>query len=163
MHDAARLTGQRAAGEYLRQLLLKPGPYREAWHDHVASPRDGVINQLAVAEVIAGQHAALGHPGKRQIPPYQLREVVSGALFGGKLTAETLQTFIAAFGFSEDESDRLRRLLAGSSRISLMSGTQAVPACAALDVEAAIGPRQHQTLSVHDHVWVGSDGRIDRG
>src|SRR5215472_14010481 len=109
MHDAARLTGQRAAGEYLRQLLLKPGPYRDAWQIHVASPRDGVINQLAVAEVIAGQHVAHGHPGESQMPPYQVREVVSGALFGGKLTAETLQTFIDAFGFSDDDSQRLRR------------------------------------------------------
>jgi hypothetical protein len=163
MHDATRLTGQRAAGEYLRQLLLQPGPYRHAWQNHVASPRDGVINQLAVAEVIAGQPAAHGHPGARQVQPYQLRDVVSGALYGGKLTGETLQAFIDAFGFSEEECDRLRRLLAGSSRISLMSGTQAVPACAALDLDAAIGPRRHQTLSVHDHVWVGSDGRIDRG
>jgi hypothetical protein len=162
MHDATQLTGQRAAGQYLRQLLLKPGPYRDAWQNQVARPRDGVINQLAVAEVIARQRAAGGHPGDSQMPPYQLRDVVSGALFGGKLTADTLQAFISAFGFSEEESDRLRRLLAGSSRISVMSGTHAVPANAAQNLDAAIGPRRHQTLSMHDHVWVGSDGRIDR-
>jgi hypothetical protein len=163
MHDATRLTGQRAAGEYLRQLLLKPGPYRDAWQSHVARPHDGVINQLAVAEVIARQNAARGHSGARQMPPYQVRDVVSEALFGGRLTAATLQTFIDAFGFSDEESQRLRRLLAGSSRISVMSGTQAVPTFAEQDLDAAIGPRRHLTLSMHDHVWVGSDGRIDRG
>jgi hypothetical protein len=164
MHDATRLTGQRAASEYLRQLLLKPGPYRDAWQNHVARPHDGVINQLAVAEVIAGkQRGPGGHAGERQMPPYQVREVVSGALFGGKLTADTLQTFVDAFGFSDEESQRLRRLLAGSSRISVMSGTHAVPTCSEPDLDA-IGPRgRHQTLSMHDHVWVGSDGRIDRG
>lgn len=152
------LTGQRAAAEYLRQLLLKPGPYRDAWQHHVARPRDGVINQLAVAEVIAGHQ----HVRESQMLPYQLRDVVSGALFDGKLTADTLQTFIAAFGFSAEESDRLRRLLAGSSRISVMSGTHAVPACAQQDLDAAIGPRRHRSLSLHDHVWVGSDGCVDR-
>ena len=159
MRDATRLTGQRAAAEYLRQLLLKPGPYRDAWRNHVARPHDGVINQLAVAEVIAAQKHVLRDG---QMLPYQLRDVVSGALFGGKLTADTLQTFIAAFGFSDGEADRLRRLLAGSSRISVLSGTHALPVCAAQDLDAAIGPRQHQTLSMHDHVWVTSDGRIDR-
>jgi len=159
MRDATQLTGQRAAAEYLRQLLLKPGPHRDAWQSLVARPRDGVINRLAVAEVIAGQqHTAL----EGQMLPYQLRDVVSSALFGGKLSAATLEMFIGAFGFSEHESGRLRRLLGGSSRISVMSGTHAVPACAAHDLDAAIGPRWHQTLSAHDHVWVGSDGRIDR-
>jgi hypothetical protein len=37
-----------------------------------------------------------------------------------------------------------------------------VPPSAAQDLDAAIGPRRHQTLSMHDHVRVGSDGRIDR-
>ena len=51
--DATHVKSRRAAAEYLRQLLLKPGHYREAWEQHVARPRDGVINQLAVAQVIA--------------------------------------------------------------------------------------------------------------
>jgi hypothetical protein len=163
MHHATQLTGQRAAGEYLRQLLLKPGPYRDAWQSRVARPRDGVINQLAVAEVLAGQqHVGRGQPGVSQMLPYQVRDVVSGALFGGTITAETLQAFIAAFGFSEEDAARLRRLLAGSSRIRVMSGTHALPALAAPDLAAAIGRVQHQTLSIHDHVWVAADGRIDR-
>lgn len=163
MGDAARHAAQRATAEYLRQLLLKPGPYRDAWQRRSARAKDGVINQLAVAEVIAGhQDRARGHSGEGHMVPYQVRDVVSGALFEGKLTAETLQTFIAAFGFSEEESDRLRRLLAGSSRISVMSGTRAVPASAEPELDAAFGPRKHQTLALQDHVWVGADGRINR-
>jgi len=161
MHDGTQLTGRRAAAEYLRQLLLKPGPYREAWRSHVARPRDGVINQLAVAEVISGDHAARARSGDG-LPPYQARDVVAGALFGGHLTAATLETFITAFGFTEDESDRLRRLLAGSTRIRVMSGTHAVSAAAEQDLDEAIGRRRHQTLSLHDHVRVGADGRLDR-
>lgn len=159
MSDVAPL----AAAEYLRELLLKPGPYRESWHRHVVRPRKDVINQLAVAEAIAAhQPSGHGRGGESPMLTYQLREVVSGALFGGQLNTETLELFIAAFRFSEDDAGRLRRLLAGSSRINVMSGTSAVPVIAAHEVDAAIGRRKHQTLSLHDHVWLTADGRIDR-
>jgi hypothetical protein len=160
MSDALRSTAQRATAEYLRQLLLKAGPYRTLWQGHVARPRDGVINQLAIAEVIAS-HLTDGHTGETPFVPYQLRDIVSGALSGSQLSAETLDWFIEAFRFAAHESGQLRRLLAGSSRIEVLSGTRAVPLN--VDVDAAIGPRRHQTLSLHDHIWVGADGRIERG
>ncbi len=159
MIDAARSTAQRAAAEYLRQLLLKPGPYRALWQRHVARPRDGVINQLAIAEVIANQLAPV-HAGDAPVMPYQLRDLVSGALSGSQLSAETLEWFIEAFRFTEQEAGQLRRLLAGSSRIGVLSGARGVPLT--IDLDAAIGPRQHQALSLHDYIWVGPDGRIDR-
>jgi hypothetical protein len=160
MSDAARLTAQRAAAEYLRQLLLKPGAYRASWQGHVvARSWDGVINQLAIAEIIAS-HLTAGHAGDAAVMPYQLRDLVSGALSGSQLSAETLEWFIEAFRFSEPEAGQLRRLLAGSSRIEVLSGTRAVTL--GVDLDAAIGPRQHQTLSLHDHLWVGPDGRLDR-
>jgi hypothetical protein len=163
MSDAARLAAQRAAAEYLRQLLLKPGPYREAWQRRVTKPRDDVINQLAIAEVISEHHRrGAGRPGESGVQPYQLREVVSGGLFGGHLTPDTLNMFVAAFGFAEDEVGRLRRLLSGSSRIRVMSGTNGIPIGAARELDALTGPRKHHTVSLHDHMWVTSDGRIDR-
>lgn len=164
MSEAARLRAQRAAAEYLRQLLLRPGPYRDEWRRHVAKPRDDVINQLAVAEVIAAhQNSSHAHPGEAQMQPYQLRDIVSGALSGRQLNADTLQLFVGAFGFSPHEAGRLARLWNGSTAIGVMSGTHAFPMAAEQNVNAAIGPRQHQTLSLHDHIWVGTDGRIDRG
>jgi hypothetical protein len=159
MSDAARLTAQRATAEYLRQLLLKPGAYRALWQRHVARPRDGVINQLAVAEVIARQLASM-QTRDAPVAPYQLRDLVSGALSGLELSAETLGWFIEAFGFAAHEEGQLRRLLAGSSRIRVLSGTRALPLT--VDLDAAIGPRRHQALSLHDYVWVGPDGRVDR-
>ena len=42
-----------AASDYLQQLLLKPGGYRQSWEQYVSRERRGTINQLAVAEVIA--------------------------------------------------------------------------------------------------------------
>jgi len=160
MSDAARLKAQRATAEYLRHLLLKPGAYRAAWQGHVTRPRTDVINQLAIAEIIAS-HLASGHPADAAVKPYQLREIVSGALSGSQLSTETLGWFIDAFRITEEEAGQLRRLLAGSSRIGVLSGTRVVPLSVEPDVEAAIGPRQHQTLSLHDHIWVGPDGRID--
>jgi hypothetical protein len=161
--DATHVESRRAAAEYLRQLLLKPGHCREAWQQHVARPRDGVINQMAVAEVIAGRlRTAPSHPGDAQIMPYQLRDTVSGALSGVSLSANTLQLFIEAFGFSEHEAGRLWRLWHGSARIGVISGSHAVPVQTQRDLAEVLGPPRHQTLSLHDHVYVGEDRRIDR-
>ena len=51
--DAVRRDGRRAASDYLQQLLIKPGGYRQRWEQYVSRERRGTINQLAVAEVIA--------------------------------------------------------------------------------------------------------------
>lgn len=163
MSDVKQIEGQRAAAEYLRQLLLKPGRYRDAWQCRVARPRDDVINQMAVAEVIVGQlRSAPVHPGDAQMMPYQLGETVSGALAGLQLSKQTLELFVDAFGFLEHEAERLRRLWVGTARISVLSGSHAVPTQAERDVDHALGPRKHQTISLHDHVWVDGDRRIDR-
>jgi hypothetical protein len=163
MSGVSQIQGQRAAAEYLRELLLKPGRYRDAWQSRVARPRDDVINQMAVAETIVGQLTSLpGHPGEAQMMPYQLRETVSGALAGLQLSKQTIELFVDAFGFSEHEAERLRRLWAGTARISVLSGSHAVSTQAERDLVHELGPRKHQTLSLHDHVWVGADRRIDR-
>jgi len=161
--NGARAGSRRAASEYLQQLLLKPGGYRQAWERYATRERQGTINQLAVAEVLARHlRSAPRTPADAELTPHQLKDTVSRALTGRLLSRSALVLFIDAFGLSEHESGRLWRLWNGSATISVMSGTHAVPVCAAEDVDAAIGPRRHQTLSMHDHVWVGADGRIDR-
>jgi len=161
--DVMQVDGRRAAAEYLRELLLKPGRYRDTWQSRVTKPRDDVINQMAVAEVIAGQLTAVpGQAAEAPVMAYQLRDTVSGALAGLQLSSQTLDSFAAAFGFAEHEADRLRRLLAGTTKIRVLSGSHAVPRQAERDVDQALGPRKHQTISLHDHVYVGADRRIDR-
>ena len=161
--DVTRIESRRAAAEYLRQLLLKPGRYLEAWQQHVARPRDGVINQMAVAEVLADRlRSAPSHPGDAQVMQYQLRDMVSGALSGVDLNPDTMRLFIDAFGFSEHEAGRLWRLWQGSPSIGVVSGTHAVSAHTQRQVDEVIGRPRHQTLSLHDHIYVGEDGRIDR-
>src|SRR5580692_8412168 len=102
MSPVASGESRRAASEYLRELLLKPGQHREIWQQHVTRPRNDVINQLAVAEVIAAHlRSAPSHPGDAQVMPYQLRDLVSGALSGGELSQQTLTAFIDAFELAD--------------------------------------------------------------
>jgi hypothetical protein len=161
--DATREDSRRAASDYLQQLLLKPGRYRQSWGQYVSRERRGTINQLAVAEVIA-RHlwSAPRGPQDVGVTPHQLKDTVSRALTGRLLSRSALGLFIEAFGFSEHEADRLWRLWNGSATIGVMTGSHAVPTQAEHDVVQVVGPRKHQTLSLHDHVYVGVDGRIDR-
>jgi hypothetical protein len=161
--DLARPAGQRAAAEYLRGLLLKPGSYRQAWEQHVVRLRDGVINQMAVAEVLS-LHLRSGQirPGDVDALRCQVKTTVADALSGRSLDRSVLSLFIDAFGFSEHEADKLWRLWNGSVTIGVLSGSHAVSVPAEREVAQLVGPRNHQTLSLHDHVWVGRDRRIDR-
>jgi hypothetical protein len=158
-----RPDGRRAASDYLRELLLKPGGYRAAWEQHATRERRGTINQLAVAEVLARHlQSAPRTAADPAVTPHQLKDTVSRALTGRLLSRSALALFIDAFGLSEHEAGRLWRLWNGAATIGVMSGTHAVSVAAEQDVNAAIGPRRHQTLALHDHLWVGSDGLIDR-
>lgn len=161
--NAVRPGGRKAASDYLQQLLLKPGRYRQAWEQYISRERQGTINQLAVAEVIA-RHlwSSPRSPDDAEITPHQLKDTVSRGLTGRLLSRSALTLFVDAFGFSEHEAARLWRLWNGSVAISVMSGSHAVPVGSEQDVDRVIGPRQHQTLSLHDHVYVGADGLIER-
>jgi hypothetical protein len=158
----AQAAGRRAASDYLRQLLLKPGSYRQAWEKHVIRARHGSINQLAVAEVLARHVARSGGAQASAVLPRQLKDTVSRALSGRLLSRQMLALFIEAFEFTDDEADRLWRLWNGSATISVMSGSRAVPIQAEQDLRQVLGPRRHQTLTLHDHLTVGADGRMAR-
>jgi len=155
----AQSDGRRAASDYLRQLLLKPGAYRQAWERCVVRTRPGTINQLAVSDVLARHLSSLASRSARVLP-HQLKDTVSRALSGRLLSRPALELFIAAFGFSADEADRLRKLWNGVGTIRVLSGSHAVPPQAEQTIQQALGPRRHQTLTMHDHVYVDGDGRI---
>jgi len=161
--DVKRQDGRRAASQYLQQLLLKPGAYRQSWERYVSRERRGTVNQLAVAEVIA-RHlwSEPRSPADAQITPHQLKDTVSRALTGRLLSRPALSLFIGAFGFSEHEAGRLWRLWSGSASIGVLSGSHAVPSHTQRELAEVLGPPKHQTVSLHDHVYVGEDGRIDR-
>jgi len=161
--DAKRQDGRRAASQYLQELLLKPGAYRQAWERYVSRERRGTINQLAVAEVIARHLWSVPrNSSDAGVTPHQLKDTVSRALTGRLLSRPALSLFIEAFGFSEHEAGRLWRLWNGSASVGVMSGSHAVPVQTERELADVLGPPQHQTVSLHDHVYIGEDGRIDR-
>jgi hypothetical protein len=157
--EARSAAGRRAAASYLRELLQRPGGYRRQWEQYVIRARPGEITQLAVAEVLARHLWSYPRvPGDAEVLPHQLKDTVSRALSGRLLSRSALSLFIDAFGLSDREADRLWRLWEGSGTISVLSGTRAMRPRTEQDLRAALGPRRHQTLSLHDHVYVGADG-----
>jgi hypothetical protein len=157
--DLPAAAGRRAAARYLRELLQRPGGYRRLWEQHVIRARSGEITQLAVAEVLARWLWSYPRaPGDVDVLPHQLKDTVSRALSGRLLSRSTLSLFIDAFGFSDAEAERLWRLYEGSGTISVLSGPRAVTPRTEQELHAAIGPRRHQTLSLHDHVHIGAEG-----
>jgi hypothetical protein len=155
--------GREAAGGYLRELLLRPGRYRQLWESRAERTRPGAINHLAVADVLA-RH--LWHSpragGSSDVLARQLKDTVGRALSGRMLSRATLETFIAAFGFTPQEADRLWRLWRGAGRITVLSGPRAMRSAPAAAVAGALGPRRHQTVSLHDHVYIGADRKPSR-
>jgi hypothetical protein len=78
------------------------------------------------------------------------------------LSRSTLALFVAAFGFTPQEEDRLWRLWRGSGRITVLAGPRAMRSGAVAKVVSELGPRRHQTVSLHDHACVGADRRLTR-
>src|SRR5258708_8161579 len=125
--DLKRQDGRRAASDYLQQLLLTPGSYRQNWAQYVSRERRGTINQLAVAEVIARHLWSTPRgPADARITPHQLKDTVSRALTGRLLSRSALSLFIAAFGFSEHEAARLWRLWSRSAPDTRLAGAAPV-------------------------------------
>jgi hypothetical protein len=159
--DVPSAAGRRAAASYLRELLLRPGRYRRIWEQHAMRIRVGEINQLAVGEALAAHlWCNPRETGDSDVTAHQLKDTVARALTGRLLSRGALSLFIDTFGFSDQEEDRLWRLWQGSAAISVLSGDNAMPAENLAEVAAVLGPRRYQTVSMHDHVYVGSDGRL---
>ena len=163
MTEPQQAAGREAAGRYLRELLLRPGRYRQLWESHAQRSRPGAINHLAVAEVLAQylweSPRAAGHS---DVLPHQLKDTVGRALSGRLLSRSTLELFVAAFGLSGQEEERLWRLWRGTGRITVLAGPRAMRSGAAAEVAGVLGPRRHQTVSLHDHVYAGADRRLAR-
>ena len=163
MTEPQLAAGREAAGRYLHELLLRPGRYRQLWESHAQRSRPGAINHLAVADVLA-QHLwesprAAGHS---DVLAHQLKDTVGRALSGRLLSRPTLDLFVAAFGFSSQEQERLWRLWRGSGRITVLAGPRAMRSGAAAEVAGVLGPRRHQTVSLHDHVYADAGRRLAR-
>lgn len=147
-----------AAAAYLRELLLRPGRARRTWEQYAERNRPGHINQLAVAEVLARYLWDYPRrPGDNEILPRQLKDTASRALSGKLLSKAALGLFMDAFSIPVFEREQLWKLWEGSSRIRVLSGPRSFAARPRAEIETALGPAVHRTLSVHDHHYVGPD------
>src|ERR1700753_3073943 len=150
---------RQAAAAYLRELLLRPGRFRSTWEQYAERSRPGQINQLAVAEVLA--RYLWNYPrraGDAEVLPRQLKDTASRALSGKLLSKAALRLFIEAFSLPRFEQDQLWELWEGSARTRVLTGPGSLRGTTRQELETAIGPAQHRTLSVHDHHYVGADG-----
>ena len=157
--DSAAPTGAQAAAAYMCELLLRPGRYRRRWEQYAERSRAGQVNQLAVAEVLA--HYLWEHPrakGDTDILARQLKDTASRALSGKLLSQATLTLFMEAFGFGPLERGQLLKLWEGSAHVRVLSGPRAIRD----DKAAALGRPRLKTLSLHDHHYLGPDGRPAR-
>ena len=153
--DSVAPTGAQAAAAYLRELLLRPGRYRRKWEQYAERSRDGQVNQLAVADVLA--HHLWQHPrakGDLDVLPRQLKDTASRALSGKLLSKATLALFADAFGFGALEREQLLKLWEGSAHVRVLSGPRAIRDEAAV----RLGSPRVKTLSLHDHHYLGPDG-----
>jgi hypothetical protein len=160
---AAGSGARQAAAAYLRELLLRPGRIRSTWEQYAERSRPGQINQLAVAEVLA-RHLwnYPRRPGDAEVLPRQLKDTASRALSGKLLSRAALRLFIEAFTLPRFEQEQLWKLWEGSSRTRVLSGPRSFRGQARRELETALGPAVHRTLSVHDHHYVGPDGLPSR-
>jgi hypothetical protein len=143
------------AALHLQHLLLRD--YRDRWTRYQRErERPGEVHQRAVTEVLKRFVDLNRAEGRYQgVSLDSLPQRVSRALRGDTLSRATLDLFIDAFGFSETDSGRLRRIHDGTGKIRVLTGPSALlPATA-----PALGPPRHRTTSVHEHHYVGPDGR----
>ena len=114
LHPVPDGLARQAAGEYLRELLLRPGRPRRTWEQYAERTRQGQVNQLAVAEVLA-RHL-WRHPrrtGDGDLLPRQLKDTIARALSGRLLSRATLQLFMDAFALPDAEQDQIRLRMVG--------------------------------------------------
>ena len=155
LEESAAPTGVQAAAAYLRELLLRPGRYRWKWEQYAERTRQGQVNQLAVAEVLA--HYLWEHPraqGDLDVLPRQLKDTASRALSGKLLSKATLFLFSEAFGLGALEREHLLKLWEGSAHVRVLSGPRAIGE----DKAGRLGSPKLKTLALHDHHYLGPDG-----
>lgn len=156
--DLKQVRAEQATARYLWELLRRPGSSREAWErlarrEHLEVPRRDV-SQEAVRRLVTDTWYDVGQiddpRGDRVGRVWKDR--VSRVARGSHLSEETLDAFIAAFPFREEEVDQLRRLHAGDDARMVISGV--LPA----RDELHLPPPQHETILLHEYHYIDERG-----
>ena len=154
-HSERQARGQRAAGLHLRQLMLRPGPYRAEWEQHARDVRPEEIRQEAVCTVLAEHLYETGeHDDTDTRLARILKDRVSRVFSGRGLSMQTLRWFEAAFHLSPHDAQRVHELYRGDLRPTVIVGRLPPPAGALM--------AGHETTLLFEHHFVGRDGRPAR-
>lgn len=153
-----QLRGQRAAGLHLRLLLLRPGPYRDAWEEHAhGAPPDEII-QAAVCQVIADDLWEVGERDDTETDlPRRLKDRVYRALTGQGISLETLRWLKRAFRLSPHDAQRVDELYRGDIAPTTIIGQLPPP-----HPTSGIRPHEHETTLLFEHHVLGRDGLPSR-
>ena len=145
--------GAREAGAEIERLLCDHPDYRRAWQQHSVRGT-GSVNRAAVCQVLADYLWESGErPESLTDLPRRLRDLVGRSLDGAVLTHKTLTWFCEAFDFAPADRARLTALLTDTPTTRVYAGSR-----------RAGTPRANslRTLSLHEHHYVGADGRPSR-
>jgi hypothetical protein len=143
--------GQKAAGLHLRQLIRRPGRYRDRWEQHARDARPGEIRQDAVCRVIAESLYDTGEHDEADTGLARtLKDRVSRALGGRGLSLQTLRWFETAFRLSAHDARRLHELHRGDLRPTVIVGKLPPP--------GGVLTSGHETTLLVEHHFLGRDG-----
>lgn len=146
-HDGDVANGA-VSGE-LERLLLEPARARR-WLPYVQRRRRPGVHQGAVAQVLAEHLWSSGEVAEEDTSlPRRLKDLVSRALGGRGISDRGLQLFVDAFDLGESDAALLWALRSGASRRGTPRGSAAA---------ASAGPRDHQTIALHELHTIGADG-----
>jgi hypothetical protein len=147
---------ERAAGLHIRELLARPGSYRERWEAEGQGTGPAEVSQAAVCRVLARHLWETGEQPETDTDlPRVLEDPVSRALRGVGLSLWLLNMFTAAFRFSDDDRENLAALYRGRrrQRPSAVVGTLPPP-----DQVPGYRTPEFDTLELREHHWLGPDG-----
>ena len=148
---ARHAAGSAPRGLHLQQLLVRPGPYRDAWEQLARDANPGEIRQDAVCQVIADWLYDTGERDDTNTGlARMLKDRISRALGGRGLSLETLRWFEGAFLLSRHDVQRVRQLYRSVLRPTVISGQIPLP----LTSKRA----GHETTLLFEHHFLGRDG-----
>ncbi len=150
--STSQAQNDQAVGDLLRHLLTTDSTYATQWQKH-ARRKGADINQSAVAEVLDAYLFESGE-GCSNKGTRSLKDRVSRALTGTRLSGETLGWFIEAFSMTENDRNRLREVHSGRSR-----GPSGVSHTLRQRRELA-RPQRHRTVNLIERYIVGPTGTL---
>lgn len=152
--DEALSTGERA-GRMLRELLVGTPEYRRMWESRVRRASAQEPSFAAVARVIAEYlwREGIVSPADQELDR-ALKDRVSRALSGGRISSETLEWFVQAFNMRRHEAG-LWAAFAGLTDPGIEASSGTLRGGPAL-----ILPQRHRTLALFERYRLGETGSL---